>query len=373
VPTHSTYHIYAKKECHKLLSTVIDTTKERRSGPTVKQLKAIRAEKNHRKASGLPSIEPDDTAFFIHRPYLAFHVPPRVLYTGNSKRGTKPAVLIHEGCFWRSYKLQVGPSIGQPGVLDPRGVVAWKHNGGDKKALKADEHKLKGYKVRTWRLWGETGKEYVHEVKRNREAGEGSDPDVLDLPKDSTPSKELKEKSFSSAVADEVVHLRWTSPLSRQTRCYHFHYRGIEFQWKGTGTVKESRRCGLLLRFNHLKLVAKLPLVGEDKTQDQLEMCLGKFTSSVAKFKSGTLELYDAAIVRLCEEHMPSMLAGDPFGDGVGEIEGRDEKVQRLKKSTLYQVFVATAMCMIKSEKEKRHTVLDFIGHASEGGGAAGG
>jgi len=306
----------------------------------------------------------------VHRPYLAFHVPPRVLYTGNTKRGTSPAVLIHEGCFWRSYKLQVGPSIAQPGVLDPRGVVSWKHNGGDKKALKADEHKLKGYKVRTWRLWGETGKEYVHEVKRNREAGEGVDPDV---PSES--ATELREKPCRPVIADEVVYLRWTAPLSRQTRCYHFHYRGIEFQWKGTGTVKESRRCGLFLRYNHLKLVAKLPLAGDEKTAAQLDICLGKFTSSVAKFKSGTLELYDTAILRLCEEHLPSMLtaAADPFGDGVSKLEGRDEQVLRLKKSTLYHVFVATALCMIKSEKEKRHTLLDLIAHAGEGGGGAGG
>jgi hypothetical protein len=51
-------------------------------------------------------------------------------------------------------------------VVDPRGVVGWRHHGGDKGALKDDDRKLKGYKTRTRRLWGETGKEYVHDVKK---------------------------------------------------------------------------------------------------------------------------------------------------------------------------------------------------------------
>ncbi|KAF2830640.1 hypothetical protein CC86DRAFT_165152 [Ophiobolus disseminans] len=370
---HSTFHIYGEKECYKVISPALDPTKERRTGPTLKQLKARRAEQKERKASGLPPTAPNDNAFFLHRPYLAFHIPPHVLYTGNSKHGTTPAVLIHPGCFWKEYKLQLGPSIGLPGVLDPRGVVAWKHNGGEKKALKADAHKLKGYKVRTWRLWGETGKEYVQCVKRSRATGEAMDPDVLDTKAPTQP-----------AVADEVVHLRWSSPLSLQTRRYHFTYRGVDFHWKGTGTVKESRRCGVLLRFNHLKLVARLPLdTGDEKEmkKDQRrEVCLGKFTSSVAKMKSGTLELYDMALVRLCEEYMSEMLEEDPFEDEEAEsVDGPTEsvtesfKTARLKKSTLYQVIVATALCMVGSEKEKRHTVLDFIMQAGEGGGGGGG
>ena len=262
-------------------------------------------------------------------------------------------------------------------MIDPRGVVAWKHNGGDKKALKADDRKLKGYKVRTWRLWGETGKEYVRAVKQNRETGKGNDPDVLE-------AKPREAKPTPPATADETIYLRWTSPLSLQTRRYHFNYLGLDFYWKGTGTVRESRRCGLWLRFNHLKLVAKLPLTTvkekapkADKEGDRLEVCLGKFTSSVASKKNGTLELFDTAILRLVEEYASSLLARDPFEDEIGEVveDGEEEicKIALLKKSTLYQVIVATATCMIISEKEKRHTLLDLIAQAGEGGGGAGG
>jgi hypothetical protein len=145
----STLHVYQKHECHKCISPTTDPWKERRSGPTINQRNAKRREKKKRTASGIPRVDPKENAFFLHRPYLAFHVPPRVLYMGNSKRDARPVVLIHEVCFWKDYKLQLGPSLSTTGVLDPRGVVAWRHNRGDKKALKADEQKLKGYKVRT--------------------------------------------------------------------------------------------------------------------------------------------------------------------------------------------------------------------------------
>jgi hypothetical protein len=362
----SIFHIYSKHNVHKCLSPTVDRTKERWSGPTAKDQKEKRKQKQERKASGQPLVDIDDNAFFLHRPYLAFHVPPRVLYVGNSKRGTKPAVLIHEGCFWKEYKLQLGPSIAKPGVIDPRGVVAWKHNGGDKKALKADDRKLKGYKVRNWRLWGEHGKDYVHSVRDHRKAGEGPDPDVLD------------NDCASPERADEVVYLRWTSPFSRQTRRYHFQYAGIDFYWKGTGTVKEPKRCGGLLRFNHLKLVAQIPADGDEKEQHRPGVCLGKYTCSVACRKNGVLDIFDTAILRLVEEYAPSMLAKDPFDDqaegGRASIEeDQNSKLLRVKRTTLYQVIIATATCMIITEKEKRHTLLDFILQAGEGGGGAGG
>ncbi|USP81737.1 uncharacterized protein yc1106_09011 [Curvularia clavata] len=353
----STYHIYEETPLDKCISPVIDPKRERWSGPSLKEQKIKRLQKKERESSGLPPVEPDDAAFYMHQPYLSFHLPPQVLYMGNSKYTAKPAVIMHEGCFWKKYTLQLGPSISQPGVIDPRGVVAWRHNGGDKKALKADRHKLKGYKVRGWRLWGETGKAYVHAVKANRVAGKGPDPDVFD------------SKSVNPAVAEEVVCLRWMSPLSRHTRCYHFRYMGIDFYWKGTASVRESRACGLLLRFNHLKLVARLPIV-DDKKHEEDELCLGRYTCSIACKKSGTLEFFDATILHLIDEYGPSMLdLGSVEEQSEGDAEA--ERALRLRKSRLYQVFVATAMCMIKSEKEKRHTLMELILGVAEGGGGA--
>ncbi|KAI4925345.1 hypothetical protein J4E85_007224 [Alternaria conjuncta] len=225
----SIFHIYEKHKCHKSITPVLDPTLERRSGPTIKEQKTTRKEKKERLDAGVPSVEQDDNAFFFHRPYLAFHIPPHVLYTGSGKDTAQPAILIHEGCFWKEYKLQLLPST--PSILDPRGVVPWRYNAVDKNALKHDHHKLKGYKVRTWRLWGETGKEYVRSVKNIRKTGEGRDPDVI-----RTTNGKLEEP----ATAEEVVYLRWKNPLSCHTRCYHFKYAGVDFFWKGTGTIKES-------------------------------------------------------------------------------------------------------------------------------------
>lgn len=350
----STFHIYEKHGCHKSITPDLDPALERRSGPTIKEQKTRRKERKERQDVGLPGVEPDDTAFFLHQPYLSFHVPPRVLYTGSDKHTARPAMLIHEGCFWKEYKLQLLPST--PGILDPRGVVPWRHNGGDKKAVKHDDHKLKGYKVRTWRLWGETGKEHVHTVKAIRTTGEGRDPDVI---------ARTNGKSGEAATADDVVYLRWKNPLSCHTRCYHFEYAGIDFFWKGTGTVKESRTCGVLLRFNHLKLVARLPVAEENK-EEQGEVCLGVYTSSVASRKSGTLELFDTAILRLIDEYAPEVLARSE--EGAEEEEEESAGILRIKRSRLYQMFVATGMCMIKSEKEKRHTLLDLLVNVAEGG-----
>ena len=349
IESQSAFHVYEKHKCHKCILPVSVAAKGQKA-KGVKQKKS----KDH----GVPPVQPDDDAFFLHRPYLAFHVPPRVLYMGNNKYSAKPVVLIHDGCFWREYKLQLGPAISQPGVIDPRGVVAWRHNGGDKKMIKADDGKLKGYKVRRWRLWGETGKEYVHTVKANRKTGEGQDPDVLERP-DSKPG--------SHAVAEEVVYLRWKNPLSLHTRCYHFQYRGADFYWKGTKSVKASRACGFLLYFNHLKLVAKLSASEEDK-HEKGEVCLGTFTSSVANRKNGTLEFFDATILRFIDEHFPS-----PSWRKQPEERLEDAKAGRIlemKRSTLYHVFVATAMCMIRSEKEKRHALLDLAVNIAEGGGS---
>jgi hypothetical protein len=393
----STYHIYHKKERHACISPSINPSKERFWGPTLKEQKEKKRqrllEEIQKKidpvTTDLPSPkadDDDDDAFFLHSPYLAFHDPPQVLYIGNTKR-TVPAVLIHSSLFWRKWKLQLGPAISQPGVLDPRGVVCWRHNGGDGKARTADDKLLKGYKVRTWRLWGETGKDYVHSVKANREAGIGPDPDVVEDDNQVDDTAEKDSNGFdpgyrnAPARAEEVVYLNWTSPFSRNTRQYHFRYAGLDFYWKGTGTVKETRKCGFFLHFNHLKLVAQLPSPAGESQGERVgrhEVCLGKYTSSIATQKSGNLDLYDGAMWRLMAEHMPCAFAevqqGVELAKNDSGVESAVAEIRPVKKTRLYQVVVATAMCMIIGEKQKRDTVRRIIeALITEGGGGGGG
>jgi hypothetical protein len=361
--THTTYHIYHIKDRHTPISTCANAPKDRHFGLSLSEQKArLKSEKACETSAN--KITPN---FFLHKPNLAFHKPPYVLYAWPSEHSVCPTVLIHSSCFWRSYKIQLGPSIAEPGVLDPRGVVSWKHNGGDKQTLKCDEKLLKGYKVRSWRLWGDSGKSYIRSINTLRKQPNGNangnaDPDIIPP----NPSN----LDFTPARANEVVHLTWTSPFSRHTRRYHFSFRGTDFYWKGTGTVHESRRCGMFLRFNHLKLVVKVP------EEEGHEVCLGKYTSSVARKKSGVLELFDGAMVRFDEEYALGLLdrgsEDAETEDGLVENNGENKRA-RLKKSMWYQVSVATAICMVASEKEKRHTLIDLLMHAAEGGGGGGG
>ncbi|KAJ4983957.1 hypothetical protein SVAN01_10578 [Stagonosporopsis vannaccii] len=387
-------HIYFESECgHRVITPTLSPSQERRFGPKPKEQKARRiakaAAKKLREASQLhpPFTNPDELtalstapepadaakdSYFLHTPYLSFHLPPSVLYIGNDRYApSKPVALVHTGCFWRSYKIQLGPSLSLPGVIDPRGVVSWRHNGGSKNALKDDDTNgggrlLKGYKVRGWRLWGEDGKRYVHGIRDKRKAGE-----VFDDPDEYQLGKQEKVR------ADEVVFLTWTRPLSRQTRLYTFRFQGIEFQWKGTGTVSEGRKCGWMLRFCHLKLVARVPFDVKGEHVGVQEVCLGKYTSSIAAEKSGTLEMFDYAVVSFVEQWMPNLLEEEVSGtekseDGDDEL-GKEDKNVKLKQSMLYQAIIATLLCMASAEKEKRHTIIDLLIGIFENAGNGGG
>ncbi|KAH8725131.1 hypothetical protein GQ44DRAFT_239224 [Phaeosphaeriaceae sp. PMI808] len=349
--TTTTLHIYAKSTCHKYITPTPIPSKDRRSGPTASSKKSARKAQKARKSTGLPPTDdgdPDPNAFFLHKPYLAFHAPPYVLYTGSSSQhnGT-PVILIHAGCWWRTYTLQLGRDFAREGVLDARGVVCFAHDGGGAG--------LKGYRVRRWRLWGESGKEYVRGVnRRRREEGGGECGDDV-----------VGGKGVEKACVDQTVQLKWSRPFSRAAREYRFEFGGLRFCWKGTGTVRESRTCGFFLRYNHLKLVVRLP--------DEVgpEICVAKFTSSVAEKKSGTLVVFDGALLGVAREYLPEALELDEVKENeMEEIKrGVDEKIARLKKSSLYQVIVATATCMIMSEKEKRHLIFSILGLAAEGAG----
>jgi hypothetical protein len=58
----SAYHIYHKREIHRTISPVIDPSKERFWGPTIKQTKENRAKRKLEKT--LSPAKVDDEAFF---------------------------------------------------------------------------------------------------------------------------------------------------------------------------------------------------------------------------------------------------------------------------------------------------------------------
>lgn len=352
--TPTTYHIYPQKKHHKSIQKAIDFSNESRFGTAKRKLK----DKKNKQPQNTVVDKQDgvDASFFLHKPYFAFHRPPKVLYAGADKRA-KPVVLIHASEFWREYKLQYGDSLAAGVVLDPRGVVTWKHNGGNSEDLKLDDRKFKGYKVRTRRLWGESGKQYVHQIKTNRHSDTGHDPDVL--------VTTGGEKGQWPAKADGVVYLKWERPFSWKTRQYNFKYASMDFRWKGTRSVHKSGFWGMFLRYSHLKLEVQLPNTMPGKGSGTT-ICLGKYLSSVSKKKCGRLELDGDAILKL-QAQITRSATEDV------SVQNIVEEQKFVEDNRLYHIIVATAMCMIESEKEKRILAGKWLRDAAEEAGDGGG
>jgi hypothetical protein len=359
----STYNIYFRKDQKEHFIITPITSPERE--------KAARLLKNPKDFDVFKDAMPkaaEDNTLFVHKPYLSFHHPPRTLRRGPYKHS--PVIcLINNSWFWRKWILQFGERLAEDGVVDPRGVLSEKHG-----AERKDENGLrtKGYKIRSWRLWGESGKMYHRETNEQRKAGW-----LATNTSDEIPGKPLVE---------EVVYFSWHSPFTHKTRLYRFNYDGLEFYWKGTGTVKESRTCGWWLRFHHVKLCVRIPVFATANTSENgglirrtttwgsiltrfgskdpgfREVCLAKYTSSIGRKKAGILQIYDDALHRL-------------LIDGVIPLDIQkkraleDAGVVGVKKLRLYEVIIATAMCMVIGEWQKRETVWAILAAAAEGGG----
>jgi hypothetical protein len=365
--TASTYNIYFRKENkeHFIITPLASPGRDR----VTKCRRKLDEFDVFRDA--MPKAAEENT-FFVHQPALAFHHPPRTLRHGPYK--FSPVIcLINNSWFWRKWILQFGSQLSEPGVVDPRGVVSAQY-GADKRDGKGLQ--AKGYQVRSWRMWGESGKAYHKRFNEERKAGK-LDPIS-------------QRKALDKPLIEDVVYFSWHSPFTHKPRHYRFNYAGLEFYWKGTGTVKESRTCGWWLRFNHVKLCVRVPITvtatpSSDadgpirrtttwgsiltrfgtKSAGFREVCPAKFTSSMGCKKAGVLQIYDDAIHRL-------LLDGVVHLDDKEKRELEDSGVAAVKKLRLYEIILATAMCMVIGEWQKRETLLAIIAAAGEGGGAAG-
>jgi hypothetical protein len=321
----STYYVYHEGEEHFLLSPVTKPPKEKKKKNKANQDDNAGPEKGTAEAE-CKEVVADEDCYFVHQPYVSFHSPPRTLRRGNSKHGT-PICLIQNSWCWKRWKLQFGERLAD--VIDARGVVSWEYNANDTEEDKA----LKGYKVRSWRLWGESGKEYHREVneKRKREA----------LGKESLPPSLSDASIPTHPVVEEVHYLDWLSPMSKDVRCYRFQYAGLDFYWKGTHLESDGAYKSVFLRQNHLKLVVRLPnqplVQQETNSEESSELCLAKFTSSIDPDMAGTLELFESVITGRLQHHILS----------VGHTSPTD----------IHDVLIATAMCMIIGEWQKRKWV----------------
>jgi hypothetical protein len=291
------------------------------------------------------------------------------------------------GAFWRSWNLQFGPDLKD--IIDPRGVVKWEHRSNPNNTALNDDRALKGYKVRTWRLWGESGKEYHRQVNSHRKAtkqetleekvqyGElapvKNDKNPSECEKttfneerlDSSQAPESKSTSENSvpqpAVAEEAVRLVWDFPISLNSRQYSFKYADIKFTWEGTRDLNSnSKWAKRLMPFNHLRLLARLP------GRENEPAVIAQYTSSFACRKFGELWVFDSAISSVLKEAgKPSLWSKKNDEDEVFQLDPDND----IRETRLYYLVMATAMCMVISEWQKRMVIFMILAIAAEGGG----
>ncbi|KAJ5310805.1 uncharacterized protein N7443_003266 [Penicillium atrosanguineum] len=248
----------------------------------------------------------ESNSYFIHPPAPLFHGTPRTIHHG-SEKDKEPLCIIKSSAFWR---------------------------------------------VRSWRIWGETGKRYHRMVNAQR--------------KTLKEKGEEEEEKVQPAGAEEVIRLKWSSPLMNARR-YHFLYAGITFFWEGTRDLhvneKWSRR---LMPLNHLKLIAELP--GGER------LFLAQFTSDFSSKKFGKLWVIDSAVSKLLE-------IVDPFQgpDDSGSVVGFKSQPQsinlRESRFRFNEIILATAMCMVIGEWQKRLTlwfIVILIAESGKGANMAG-
>lgn len=371
----SVYHVYHEPSYNICITPFLRMQKELGYNKKKDKKKAEEYSRVHAGSNELNS-------YFVHQPMISFKGPPRTLRRGSKKQG-EPICIINGSMFWRKWTIQFGANLRD--IIDPRGVVKWEHRSHPMNSTAHDDCALKGYKVRSWRLFGETGKEYHHQVnwrrKREREQAakqcteekvneKGYDAAKQYPPFDSNkPSPSISGATLQPAVAEEAVRLIWISPLSTNTRRYHFEYAGITFFWEGTRDLPVqhvwSKR---LMPFNHLKLVAKLP------GQETGEVFLGLYVSSMASQKFGELSIFDSAISNVLEQSgNPSLEMPRYVPDH--ELQSHTEQ-DEIRTTRLYDLIMATAMCMIIGEAEKRlviKLILSLIADAADNSGGGGG
>ncbi|KAJ5555768.1 hypothetical protein N7535_008201 [Penicillium sp. DV-2018c] len=351
----SIWHIYHKSDAHMTITPFINAKKEF-------------GFKKHTK----PEPANETNSYFVHHPKLLFHNVPLTLRRGNKKDGP-PICLLKCGAFWRNWILQFGDILKD--VLDPRGVVRWECRSNPNNMMN-DDRALKGYKVRGWRVWGESGKEYHRDInerrriekeKRKGESGSlrggpgnmGNTAESDEQGPDLTDMKALDPPSYSAvpppvvpqpAVAEEAVRLKWASPFSVHPRRYTVVYANIEFTWEGTRDVHpDNKWAKIFMPFHHLKLIARLP--GHEDGR-----LVAQYTPSFACRKFGQLWVFDSVVAEVLER--------SPLSSTLTE-DSRD-----VRETRLYDLIIGTAVCMILGEWQKRMVLAALLALVAEGGNA---
>ncbi|KAI9893839.1 MAG: hypothetical protein M1814_005392 [Vezdaea aestivalis] len=296
--------------------------------------------------------------YFVHQPAIGAKHLPLTLRRGGSKE-SPTACLISGHFMWRKFEIVLDDRLAQEGVIDGRGVVSAKYG-----TEKGQAGTLRGHKFKK-RSRGETGKRWAVQELARRKALKKEGQHVND--------------DFTEPITpEEVVWLRWKHPLTHKTRTYEWKWRGFDFLWKGTATVRDAKFMGHTVAFNHLKLVVKPPnpnalTDGNRSKEKPAFICLAKYTSVVASRKAGRLEVFNDVADEFCNRFL--MENGNSGMTTKAEtsklVESNDELVPEPFKvrQRLQDLIIATALCMIRSEEVKRELAIDLLIAAAESGG----
>lgn len=277
----------------------------------------------------------ESNSFFLHHPSLLFGNPPRTLRRGHSRDG-EPICLIHNTTFWRKWKVQFRSNLGD--IMDPRGLLKWEHRSRPDNKTGDNDLALRGYKVRSWRVWGESGGEYHRSVNARRRV----------LLEDG-----MEEKStFEPACAEESVKLKWSSPLTNVRR-YDFSYAGIDFFWEGTRDIAaDDTWARLFLPFHHLKLVGRIA--------GQEDVYVGEFVAGFSVGTFGRLWIFDSQLAKLLEDSRRTELTMDKEFHKLHDLEA-DGNYDDIRTTRLFDLVMATSMCMVMGEWQKRMSVMILL------------
>ncbi|KAJ5040799.1 hypothetical protein NUH16_011091 [Penicillium rubens] len=368
----SVWHIYHEVDEH-ISITPFRAPKQIQSHNTNEQGDVVTAGNS---SSGNRAYDPN--SYLVQCPAMPLNQTPRTLHRGGAKK-SDAICIIKCGFFWRHWVIQLGDKM--KNAIDYNDLAKRKRHTAPNDSTFNYGSTLERYKSRLWKAWGATGKDYnrrndtqreaatVHaksesiEIKdksidRDLEMGtmgsnNGSSilsPSEADLQKRDTqpPPCTLSRRSLAQqpTVADGTFLLKWSSPFSLSTRCYCFQYAGVLFSWEGTRDLhpdyKWNRR---LMPFSHLKLIAKIPGVSTE------ELFIAQYSSSLGDEKYGELWVFDSALTKVLE------MTGHPLKWMKRTEEGGRFSLDLrwdIRQTQLYDMVIASAMCMIIGERHKR-------------------
>ena len=287
--------------------------------------------------------------YFIHHPRIRDRRLPYTLRKGGSKNG--PTICLFKGCWlWYHYKIVFDDRLADEGVIDGRGVVSARY--GSKTGKNGT---LKGHRFLMQRHPFDTGKEWHKREKARRK-------------EDKARTKAEKKLDFATPIkAEEIVFMRWTSILSLHPREYHFHWSGVDFYWKGTATVADEKLIGFTMGYCHLKLVSVAPTgpsastsKGKREKVKGHEVCLAKYTCTLAERKAGRLEVFDKTVTDFVDAYILPTAYQDVCDKEKGG-EAEREAIALKKHARMEHLIMVTLNCMIQSESEKREAILELL------------